>query len=152
MAIAVQNAVNYSRAGTERDRSQLLLRINNATTTHLDLRQLLIATSESLRSVIDHDFAGLALYEPGNRQLRIHTTGAPELQSGEDGTLVPLDQSPTGKSFTTRRPVVVERLNTKEYPSILVERAVAAGFQSSCSAPLIFQGNAVGAVFIGSRK
>jgi hypothetical protein len=51
-------------AEAERDRYQLLLDINNAVITHLDLGNLLRATSDSLRKVIAHDAAAIALYDP----------------------------------------------------------------------------------------
>ena len=40
VAIAVENALNFQRAERERDRFQLMLNINNAVVSHLDLKQL----------------------------------------------------------------------------------------------------------------
>ena len=60
-------------AEAERDRYQLLLDINNAVVTRLDLASLLHATSDSLRKVIPHDAASISLYDPESGQLRLHT-------------------------------------------------------------------------------
>ena len=53
-----------------RDRAQVLLEMNNAIASHLELAPLLKAVSECLRRELPHDFAGLAIYDPEIRQLR----------------------------------------------------------------------------------
>jgi formate hydrogenlyase transcriptional activator len=152
VAIAVENALNFQRGSRERDRFQLMLEVNNATTSHLDLRALLHATSESLKAVIPHDAAGMALYDPASDKLRVHVLDAlPELRHAEEGFLMPLEGTPAGRAFTTRQPVVVPHLNVQEFPSPIIERAVAAGYKSSCNVPLIIQDRTLGALFIGSK-
>ena len=152
VAIAVENVLNFRQAARERDRIQLLLEVNNAVASHLDLRELLHAISASLRTVIPHEAAGLVLYEAEHKQLRVHVMDAwPELRHLEEGFLMPINETPAGRSFTTRRPLLINKLDTREYPSPIVARAVAGGFKSSCNAPLLFQGQALGAVFIGSK-
>jgi len=46
---------------TERDRLRLLLEINNAVVSNLNLHDLLQAISLSLRDCVPHDFTGLAI-------------------------------------------------------------------------------------------
>lgn len=77
VAVAVDNALNFESARSseqqlarERDRSQLLLEINNAVVSRLDLRELLQAISDCLRKVMHHDFASLMLYDSEIKQLR----------------------------------------------------------------------------------
>jgi len=48
VTVAVDNALNSEQLARERDRSQLLLEVNNAVTPTLDLRELLAATAKSL--------------------------------------------------------------------------------------------------------
>lgn len=153
VAIAVENAVNFRIAARERDRTQLLLAVNNAATSHLDLRELLRATSDSLDTVIPHDAAGIALLDPETNQLRVHILdGVPELQHVEEGFLMPLNETPAGRSFSTRRPVLIPDLAASEYKTPIIERAIASGFKSSCNVPLICQNQVLGAAFIGSKK
>ena len=59
VAVAVDNALHYKDAQTyqtelrkERDRLQLLLRINNALVSNLELKALFVAISKSLREVL----------------------------------------------------------------------------------------------------
>jgi hypothetical protein len=55
------NASGQGKAHAERtiaERSRLLLEINNAIVSHLELAPLLKAISECLRRELPHDFAG----------------------------------------------------------------------------------------------
>lgn len=56
-----------------RDRSRLLLEVNNAIVSHLELPELLKAISACLRQAISHDAAGLVLYDSETHQLRVAT-------------------------------------------------------------------------------
>jgi formate hydrogenlyase transcriptional activator len=154
VAIAVENALNYEEASRERARAETLLEVNNAITTHLDLHDLLRATSECLRSYFKNDVTGMALYEAEHNQLRVHTVDSAEESDlyAEEGFLMSLDETPGGRAFTSRKPVVVRKFDLSEYPSPIMERAVAKGFQSSCSAPLISHDRVLGAVVIVSRR
>ena len=79
VAVAVENVLNYGEARAaqeqlrrERDRLRLLLEVNNAVVSHLDLRDLLKEISTCLKRLIPHDLAALALYDPESCQLRAH--------------------------------------------------------------------------------
>lgn len=154
IAIAVENALNFEHATKERERAETLLRVNNAITTSLDLRELLHATSDCLRRYFKHDVAGMALYDAETEQLRVHTLESPEPSSlyVEEGFLMPLEGSPAGLAFTSRRTVLVKRLEEWEHPSPVVQRAFAAGIRSSCNAPLVSRERALGAVVVASRR
>src|SRR5215471_7116399 len=60
-AIAVENAINFQKAHAAQDRSQLLLEINNAVVSHLDLKELLKSISASLHRIVPHDMAFVTL-------------------------------------------------------------------------------------------
>ena len=47
----------------ERDRLRLLLDVNNAVISHLDLRDLLRAVSACLGQLVPHEMSSLALYD-----------------------------------------------------------------------------------------
>src|ERR1044072_7356200 len=139
IAIAVENALNFEHATKERERAETLLQVNNAITTSLVLRELLLATSNCLRRYFKHDVAGMALYDAESDKLRVHALESPEPSSlyVEEGFLMPLEGSPAGLAFTSRRTVLVKRLAEWESPSPVVQRALAAGIRSSCNAPLV---------------
>jgi formate hydrogenlyase transcriptional activator len=154
VAIGVENTLNFERATKERERAETLLRVNNAITTTLDLRELLRATSDCLRRYFKHDLAGLALYDEESEQLRVHSLdlAQPAAQYVEEGFLMPLEGSPAGLAFTTRRTVLVSRLEDWEHPSPVVERALASGIRSTCNAPLVHRDRPLGAVAVASRR
>jgi len=78
VAVAVDNALNLERAqayqrqlAQERDRLRVLLEVNNAVVSKLDLRELINAISASLRRVIHHEYTSLALYEEDKNKMRV---------------------------------------------------------------------------------
>src|SRR5918993_1246718 len=79
VAVAVDNALNAEAAleaqkqlSRERDRQRMLLEINNAVVSHLDLGAVFTAVSECLRKVIPHDGSSLVLYDSETHRCRVH--------------------------------------------------------------------------------
>ena len=79
VAVAVDNVLHDESATSaqqqlahERDRQQLLLEVNNAVVSNLNLDQVFTAVSACLRKVIEHDGSSLVLHEPETRQYRVH--------------------------------------------------------------------------------
>src|SRR5215510_13701967 len=69
IAIAVDNALNFERAraaeqelARKLDHLRLLLQVNNAVVSQLDLHELIRVISISIREVLHGDIAGVALY------------------------------------------------------------------------------------------
>jgi formate hydrogenlyase transcriptional activator len=154
VAIGVENTRNFEREARERERAQILLEINNAVATSLDLRDLFRETSSCLRKYFRHDFAGMALYDDQSGQLRVHSLDAPRPEGAyvEEGFLMPLEGTPAGRAYTARQTVLIRKLDAAEFPSPVVERAIAAGFRSSCNAPLIARDLSLGSVVVASKS
>src|SRR6478672_11549476 len=77
------------------DRAHVLLEINNAIVSHLDLAQVLQAISDCLRREFKHDFAALALYDAARHELRLHALDFAENKGLlERGQLIPLVGTP----------------------------------------------------------
>jgi formate hydrogenlyase transcriptional activator len=161
VAVAIDNAINFEsvrsaerRAARDRDHSQLLLEINNAVASHLDLRELLRAISPCLRKVIYHDVAGLVLYDPKSRQLRAHALDFPKDKDiFEEGVVFPMEGTPSGLAFTSRQTVIVRNLDQERFASTpLVKILRAEGVKSGCSVPLIARGEAVGVLTVMSFR
>ncbi|NOT23528.1 MAG: sigma 54-interacting transcriptional regulator [Nitrospiraceae bacterium] len=160
VAVAVDNVLNF--AGTEvaqqslareRDRLSLVLEINNAVVSHLELRGLLKAISACLGRVIPHDFASFCLYDPEIHQLRAHALDFPGNQVFvESGDPIPLEGTPEGLAFTTQQTVHVRRLNLTEFPAEIMKRAEAEGLKSGCAVPLILHGRALGTLSVVSMQ
>jgi len=165
VAIAVDNAINFERAraaerdrARERDRLRVLLDVNNAVVSTLDLRQLLKAIAESLRSFLDNDFTGLALYEPGTAMLRVLAHDFPGHEFDEEGVLVPIENTPGGRAFSSRKPIVMNQAileqnpDWRNNPSGFIRNLLAQGIKSSCAVPLVSHDRALGILSVASTR
>ena len=160
VAVAVDNAFNSEAAlayqrqlARERDRQRLLLEVNNAVISHLELRQLLKAISVSLSRVVPHDLAGFALFDFEKQQLSAHALDFPRNQDFvETGDAIPLEGTPEGRAFTSRQTVLIRKLDSAEFPAAIVRRAEAAGLNSGCAVPLISHGRVLGTLSVVSMQ
>src|SRR6185503_5051402 len=147
IAVADEAQCYQRRLAHERDRSQLLLEINNTLIRNLNLRELLAAISNCLRRVIPHDVAGLALYDPEIDKLRVNA-----LEGPADGDvfiadeIIDLDSTPSGQAYTTREPVISTA--AIQPPSALAQRA---GVKSGVVVPLSSHDRAFGTRGVGSQ-
>ncbi len=159
IAIAVENALNFERAriaekqaNRQSDRLQLLLEMNNAIASALDLPDLFRAVSASLRQVFRHDFAVMGLFDEQKRELRAHALDRAEgLSFLEEGMLVPLDGTPPGLAIATKQVVIIGPGDTQKFPSELILRFFESGLRSSCTAPLLRHNRVIGAITIASK-
>ena len=153
-----------ARAGSELERSRteaslknsearrrMLLEINNAIVSKLSRDELWTAIAEAMSRVVVFDRIALALYDRQENCLRIANYAGPYLRDDYTplGRRLKLDDSPAGRAFVTRNPVLrrdleVERLTGSE------ERAYGHGFRSICSLPLVVRGLSIGAITLGS--
>ncbi|HEY1272090.1 MAG TPA: sigma 54-interacting transcriptional regulator [Terriglobales bacterium] len=133
------------------DRARVLLEINNAIVAHLDLVQVLKAVSAALRREIKHDFAGLALYNAESRELRLHALDFPNDQTFmEQGQLIPLQGTPAGVAFATRKAVLRHRPDFEEFNADITRQAYDRGIRSGCAVPLICRDKIVGSMVVAS--
>ena len=160
VAVAVDNVLNFSSTeaaqqslARERDRLSLVLEINNAVVSHLELRELLKAISVCLGRVILHDFAWFCLYDPATHQLRAHALDFPSNQDFVGaGDPIPLEGTPEGLAFSSQKTVHVRSLNLTEFPAEIMKRAEAEGLKSGCAVPLILHGRALGTLSVVSMQ
>jgi PAS domain S-box-containing protein len=111
---------DVTRDFTERKRAEeaLLLEVTNALVTNLDVRRLFAAISGGIRQVMPHDYPSLALYDPAIKKLRLHILDAPGSKDQPEGeVLLPMEGSPAGRAFTSREPVVIDRMDMEASPS-----------------------------------
>ncbi len=159
IAIAVENALNFARAHQaekemrrQYERERLMLEINNAVVSHLELPKLLKTVSACLSQVIPHDLAGIALYDPGTRQLVAHALDFPQNQDFVTmGSPIPIEGTPEGLAFRSRRKVLIKKLSLTEFTAEIMKRAAAEGLKSGCTVPLMSRGRALGTLSIVSR-
>jgi formate hydrogenlyase transcriptional activator len=146
IAVAVEAQCHQRNLTRERDRSRLLLEINNTLVSNLNLRELLSAISHCLNAVIPHDAAALALYDESLKQLRLTAMDFPEQEEPcAAGKIIPLEGTPAGLAITTREPVVSDYVKAENVH-------VSSGLKSGCAAPLLFHDRVLGVLSIKSRS
>jgi len=162
VAIAVQNVIHFEqlrsaerKIAEERDRSQLLLEVNNAVISHLNLNDLLTAISGRLNGILPHDSTFIALREPDGIHFQTKAQFLGKLQNLKfrEGLLVPKEGTPEERVVQTGKPVLVSSASELEkFPSPWVRHALDAGIRSGCSVPLMFRGNILGVLGITSMQ
>ena len=160
VAVAVDNALNFETArayqqqlARERDRLRVLLEVNNALVSTLDLRQLFHAIASSLRRVLHHEYTSLALLDPKTNRLRVRAIDF----SGGQGLIheemsVPLEKSPAGHAFAARLPQRYARADLERFDTDITRRLIAEGVQVECCVPLITRERVLGTLNVASFR
>src|SRR5262249_31746853 len=157
-AIAVENALNFGKtrqaeqiASRERDRSKMLLEINNALVSHLDLSELVKAVSTSLQSVLQHDCVGLAIDDPESGKLYSQAVSS-ALEPMHEGIYYPPEGSISGLTLRTGQPVYAPYTDPGRLPSPVTKGFYDRGLNSVYSIPLRVHGRIVGVISISSVR
>lgn len=162
VAVALDNALNsestlayQAQLTRERDRQRLLLEVNNAVVSHLDLDQLFPAVSGCLRRVIQHDGSSLLLCNENTGRWRIHVLDFDRNENFiEEGRIEESIQSPSCLAITTGKPALFgeRELLAMGDTSPCAQDLLDRGIKSFCSVPLLSRNGALGALNVGRRK
>ena len=160
VAVAIENASNFDsaraaerEAARERDRSRLLLEVNNAVVSHLDLKDLLQSISPRLRQVLPNEGAFLALLDADGQMLRVHALDMiADIYPFVEGIESTLDGVPEGEAILTKKPVLVKQIDFTRFHSPWVKKAYDNGIRSGCTTPLIAHGRVLGSLAVVSTK
>ncbi len=144
IAVAIEAQCHQQKLAQERDRSRMLLEINNTLVSNLNLRELLSAISSCVRRVMPHDVAGLALHDQRIDKLRITALAFPEHEDVfVEDEIVDLEGTPGGRAFTTRQPVI----SGGEISTDALGKRT--GVKSACAVPLISHDRVLGVLGVG---
>jgi formate hydrogenlyase transcriptional activator len=162
VAVAVDNVLHDESArvaqrqlARERDRAQLLLEVNNAVVSHLDMDSVFASVSASLQRVIQHDGCSLLLYEPETGQYRCHVLRVSKNDSFvEEGRTESGMRSPCGGPLSTRAPAVFGEQDLKDLSaeSKIAQHLLAEGVKSFCSIPLLSHDRMLGTLNVGRLR
>lgn len=131
----------------------LLLEMTTVLLANLDIRKLLTAISASLMQVAPHDYASLALYEPESKELRLHLLKSPaKLELHPEEVSIAIEGTPAGLSFSSRQPVIVDRLEAGRFHTPFIKHLLAAGIRSGCWLPLMSHGRPLGVLGVASLE
>jgi formate hydrogenlyase transcriptional activator len=159
VAVAVDNALHAQAAQSyqtqlarERDRLRLLLDVNNAIASNLSKRELFAAIAAGLRRLLEIEFTSLAVYDSKTHQLRLYALDFPP--GGEavpEDAQIPIDGTPPGQAFSTRKPLLLDVSNLDQFHSENFRRVIAAGMRTGCVLPLISRDRVLGTLNVGRR-
>jgi formate hydrogenlyase transcriptional activator len=160
VAVAVDNALNFEQVQSiqqqlarEHHISRLLLDVNNAVISKLDLRELFAAITACLHRVMQFAYISLALYDRDSNQLRIHALDFPQGRGlMHEDILVPLETAPSGMAFLSRKPVLLRSIDPERFPSEVARILIAEGIRSTCSIPMISHDQTLGTLSVGSLR
>jgi formate hydrogenlyase transcriptional activator len=159
VAVAVDNVLHAASALSaqqqlqyERDRVQLLLEVNNAVVSHLDLRDVFTAVSGCLRKVIRHDGSALVLFDSTTNRCRVHVLDfAKQEDFVEDLPITPECKSLSDEAIATKKPVVYRKheLERLAVESEIAQQLLDQGVRFFCSVPLLSHEKVLGALNVG---
>jgi transcriptional regulator with GAF, ATPase, and Fis domain len=128
-----------------------MLQMSRALLADLDARKLLGAISESIRDLIPHDAATLALFDAATGMLRVQFLGLDGVDFHRGEVRLPVAGSPAGEAFRTREPLLLERMEGSPFARETMRHLTSLGMQSVCWVPLIHRGQATGTLAVASR-
>lgn len=155
VAVAVDNVLHHQDLARDRDRLRLLLEVNNAVVSHLDLEQLFPAVSTCLRRVIQHDGSSLLLCDEETGRWRIHVLDFDRNESFiEEGEIEESAQSPSCLAITTGKAALFgeRELLAMASTSPCAQDLLDRGVKSFCSVPLLSHNRTLGALNVGRRR
>src|ERR1700686_251607 len=140
---------------TERKRAEeaLLSELSHVLLSNLEIGTLLSAVSAAIRQVVPHDFASLALHDPGTDQIQLQLLDAAygkDLVTKE--ILVPTEGSPLEWVFRTRESLVLAKLDSGRFKHESLQHFLAAGLKSACWLPLVSRDRVLGVLAVASRR
>jgi formate hydrogenlyase transcriptional activator len=159
VAVAVDNVLHDESAriakqqlARERDRLQLLLEVNNAVVSHLDMDAVFASVSASLQRVVQHDGCSLLLYEPETGHYRCHVLRVDKNESFvEEGQADSAAKSPGCAAFSSGTPAVFTEADLVALAgeSKVARHLLAEGVKSFCSIPLESHERMLGTLNVG---
>ena len=141
-----RDSSDYKRAA-----DAVMLHLSSVLLANMDVRKLLGAISESIREVIPHQVATLALYDTSLALLSVEFLELEEGKVQRGDVRLPVVGSAAGEAFSSREPVILERMEDSRFLPESHRHLTSLGMRSGCWVPLIFAGKAIGALAVASR-
>ncbi len=152
IAVAVDNALTREALVREKDRLHALLEVNNTLVTNRDLEKLFPAISASVRRMIPHDFASVAVYSEAAHSLSFYPLDSPltAALAAADST-VPVKDTPAGHALLERETKILTRGDLLGVQSSFVTQMLERGVHSLCCIPLTTRKGEIGTLNLASQ-
>ncbi len=150
---AVTGFAKITRDVTEHKQAQesVIAELSSLLLVNVDIRKLLEAFTASIRQMVPHDAATLALYEEPTGKLRVQFLGSGDADANQGEVLLDPDASPAGQAFRTRRPVILNKIDRWPFAPESVQHLTGMGMQSGVWVPLVHRERTLGTLAVASR-
>jgi PAS domain S-box-containing protein len=150
---AVTGFSKITRDMTEHKQAQesVIAELSSLLLVNVDIRKLFGAFSSSIRQMVPHDAATLALYDEPSGKLRVQFLGPGDDDANQREVLLDPDASPAGQAFRTRRPVILNKIDRWPFAAESVQHLTNMGMQSGVWVPLVHRERTLGTLMVASR-
>lgn len=153
VAVAVDNVLHQEELCRERDRLQVLLDVNNAIVSKLELGDLFSTMVTSLRRVIPHEATSLYFYNADAKNFHRHVLNFPSGKGLLGGShSIALDDTPAGEAFRSRKTVCWHEADLQQFHSVTARQLIAEGVKFGCCVPLMLPDRVLGTLNVGSTR
>ena len=152
-ALVTDRAERYQRElAKERDRLRLLLQINNAIVSQLEIGDVFRASSTAIRDYFGNDFTGVWLIDRESKQMERALLDFPT-GKGVLADLTPKHLADEDfKKFRARQPEFWSDAEIEKLPPPIAENLKAESIRSIAITPLVTAGGPLGLLAMGCRK
>ena len=150
---AVTGFSKITRDVTEHKQAQesVIAELSSLLLVNVDIRKLLGAFTASIRQMVPHDAATLALYDEPTGKLRVQFLAAGDDDANHGEVLLDPDASPAGQAYRTRRPVILNKIDRWTFAPDSVQHLTGMGMQSGVWVPLVHRERTLGTMMVASR-
>jgi formate hydrogenlyase transcriptional activator len=137
----------------EKNRLRVLTDVSRALSDKLDVPHVFPTISASLRRILLHEYAALALRDEKSGRLARQAMDFP-LRKGPltlDAEIDPAND-PRGKALLERTPLIFGNDQIRQFPSRATEYLLAEGLRSLCCVPLLRPKGDLGVLVLGSTR
>jgi transcriptional regulator with GAF, ATPase, and Fis domain len=132
--------------------SRLLPDLNHLLLTHADIREAFPRICRRLHRALAHQHAAIALFEPDSARFRLYVEHSPRGGSLPASLQLPLEKTPYGEVFRSRRPVVVDDLRSPRFACDATQELLKSGRRSGCWVPLQTADHVLGALSVSAGR
>jgi PAS domain S-box-containing protein len=150
---AVTGFSKITRDVTEHKQAQesVIAQLSSLLLVNVDIRKLLGAFTASIRQMVPHDAATLALHDEATGKLRAQFLISGDVEVNQREVLLDPDASPAGQAFRTRRPVILNKIGRWPFAPESVQHLTGMGMQSGVWVPLVHRERTLGTLMVASR-
>ena len=136
----------------QNERLDLLLNLTSRITSNLDLRELLRATSATIRDVMQADAAGVAFFDEGSNKSRIYAVDFPDAKGFVKEELVVTPGQAFKRAWGSCKAVIVNTNDPEELGPEIYNLVVAEGLDAHCLIPLVSHSRPVGLLILARKR